>query len=121
MPKLTIEDLKKIKENAKKGIALREGVAKVKITVHMGDCGIAAGAREVMDALLEQIAETDRQDIWVMTSGCIGRCSCEPNMTIEMEGKEPIIYQHMDPNKTRQVFKRHVLKGEVQTDFTLTE
>jgi len=119
MPKLTIEDLKKIKENVKKGTALREGGAKVKITVHMGTCGIAAGAREVMDALLEQMAETDRKDIRIMTSGCIGMCSSEPNVTIEMEGKEPIIYQHMDANKTRQVFKRHVLKGEVQTDFAL--
>jgi len=119
MPKLTIEDLKKIKENVKKGTALREGGAKVKITVHMGTCGIAAGAREVMDAILELMAETDRQDIRVMTSGCIGMCSSEPNVTIEMEGKEPIIYQHMDANKTRQVFKRHVLKGEVQTDFAL--
>jgi len=119
MPKLTIEDLKKIKENVKKGTALREGGAKVKITVHMGTCGIAAGAREVMDAILELMAETERQDIRVMTSGCIGMCSSEPNVTIEMEGKEPIIYQHMDANKTRQVFKRHVLKGEVQTDFAL--
>lgn len=119
MAKLTIEDLKKIKENVKKSTALREGGAKVKITVHMGTCGIAAGAREVMDALLEQMAETDRQDIRVMTSGCMGMCSSEPNVTIEMEDKEPIIYQHMDANKMRQVFKRHVLKGEVQTDFAL--
>jgi NADP-reducing hydrogenase subunit HndB len=119
MPKLTIEDLKKIKENVKKGTSLREGGAKVKITVHMGTCGIAAGAREVMDALLEQMAETDRQDIRVMNSGCMGMCSSEPNVTVEIEGKGPIIYQHMDGNKMRQVFKRHVLKGEVQTDFAL--
>jgi NADP-reducing hydrogenase subunit HndB len=119
MPKLTIEDLKRIRKDVKKGMALREGGAKVKITVHMGTCGIAAGAREVMHALLEQMAETERQDIRVMVSGCIGKCSSEPNVTIEMEGKEPVIYQHMDANKIRQVFDRHVLKGEVQTDFVL--
>jgi NADP-reducing hydrogenase subunit HndB len=119
MAKLTIEDLKKIKENVKKNTSLREGGAKIKITVHMGTCGIAAGAREVMDALLEQMAETDRQDIRIMNSGCMGMCSSEPNVTVEVEGEKPVIYQHMDANKMRQVFKRHVLAGEIQTDFAL--
>jgi NADP-reducing hydrogenase subunit HndB len=119
MAKLTIEDLKKIKEKAKKDTALREGGATVKITVHMGTCGIAAGAREVMDALLEEMAETDRQDIRVVTSGCMGMCSSEPNVTVEIKGQAPVIYQAMDKNKMRQVFKRHVLIGEVQTDFAL--
>ena len=72
MAKLTIQDLKKIKENAKKSTALREGGATVKITVHMGTCGIAAGAREVMDALLEEMAASERQDIRVVTAGCMG-------------------------------------------------
>ena len=119
MAKLTIEDLKKIRESAKKSTALREGETNVKITVHMGTCGIAAGAREVMDALLEEMAQADRQDIRVVTSGCMGMCSSEPNVTVEMQGKDPVIYQHMDKNKMRQVFKRHVLMGEVQTDFAL--
>lgn len=119
MAKLTIEDLKKIRESAKKTTALREGETTVKITVHMGTCGIAAGAREVMDALLEEMAEADRQDIRVVTSGCMGMCSSEPNVTVEVQGKDPVIYQHMDKNKMRQVFRRHVLMGEVQSDFAL--
>ena len=119
MTKLTIKDLKKIKEKVKKDTALREGGATVKIIVHMGTCGIAAGARSVMDTLLEEMAETDRQDIRVVTSGCMGMCSSEPNVTIELQDKEPIVYQHMDANKMRQVFKRHILLGEVQTDFAL--
>jgi NADP-reducing hydrogenase subunit HndB len=119
MPKLTIDDLKKIRENAKKSTVLREGGATVKITVHMGTCGIAAGARDVMDSLLEEMAATDRQDIRVTNSGCMGMCSSEPNVTVEVKGQDPVIYQHMDRNKMRQVFKRHVLKGEVQTDFAM--
>ena len=119
MPKLTIEDLKKIRENAKKATVLREGGAIVKITVHMGTCGIAAGAREVMDSLLEEMAQTERQDIRVVNSGCMGMCSSEPNVTIEIQGQDPVMYQHMDKNKMRQVFKRHVLKGEVQTEFAM--
>ena len=119
MGKLTIEDLKRIKEKVQKETALREGGARVKIIVHMGTCGIAAGAREVMDALLDELAESNRDDIRVITSGCMGMCSSEPNVTVEVEGQEPVVYQHMDSNKMRQVFRRHVLLGEVQTDFAL--
>ena len=121
MAKLTIDDLKKIKDKTSKETSLRDGPAKIKITVHMGTCGIAAGARDVMSALMEEMAEADRQDIRVVASGCMGMCSSEPNVTIEAEDSEPIVYQLMDSNKMRQVFKRHVLLGEVQTDFALAK
>ena len=119
MGKLSVEDLKKIKERTLSEIALRQGGATVKITVHMGSCGIAAGAREVMNALLQELAKTDRRDIRVFTSGCMGMCNTEPNVTVEIQGQKPVVYQHMDANKMRQVFKKHVLNGEVQTDFVL--
>ncbi len=119
MAKLTIDDLKKIKEETAKSTSLRDGVATVKITVHMGTCGIAAGAREVMNSLMEELAQTDRSDIRVVASGCMGMCSSEPNVTVEIQDAEPIVYQKMEPNRMRQVFKRHVLIGEVQTDFAL--
>ncbi len=121
MAKMTIEDLKRIKETTLKATALRQGDARVKITVHMGTCGIAAGAREVMNALMQEMAEADRQDIRVVTSGCMGMCSSEPNVTLEVLDSEPIVYQHMDANRMRQVFRRHALLGEVQTDFALAK
>jgi NADP-reducing hydrogenase subunit HndB len=121
MAKLTIDDLKKIKEKTSKETSLRDGHANIKITVHMGTCGIAAGARDVMSALMEEMAEADRQDIRVVASGCMGMCSSEPNVTIEVKDNEPIVYQLMDSNMMRQVFKRHVLLGEVQTDFALAK
>ncbi len=121
MAKLTIEDLKRIKEETEKSTSLRDGDATVKITVHMGTCGIAAGAREVMNTLMEEMAAADRQDIWVVTSGCMGMCSSEPNVTVEIQNDEPVVYQLMDPNKMRQVFKRHALLGEVQLDFALAK
>ena len=121
MPKMTIEDLKRIKESTLKATALRQGDARVRITVHMGTCGIAAGAREVMNALMQEMAEADRQDIRVVTSGCMGMCSSEPNVTVEVLDSEPIVYQHMDSNRMRQVFRRHVLLGEVQSDFALAK
>ncbi|MDM8537874.1 (2Fe-2S) ferredoxin domain-containing protein [Desulfobacterales bacterium HSG17] len=119
MAKLTIDDLKKIKEKASKSTALRHGETRIKILVHMGTCGIAAGARDVMDTLMEEIAEADQDGIRVVTSACMGMCSSEPNVTVQIGEQEPVIYKDMDRNKMRQVFKRHVLKGEVQTDFAL--
>ncbi|KAF0117954.1 MAG: NADH-quinone oxidoreductase subunit F, partial [bacterium] len=117
MAKLTIADLKKIKEKVQSETALREGGQRAKVTVHMGTCGIAAGARSVMDSLMSEIAEAGVSDVMVTTSGCAGMCSKEPMVTVELIGQEPIIYGTMDANKMRQVFKRHVLLGEVQTMF----
>ena len=119
MAKLSIDDLKRIKEKSTKENSLRTGPSRIKVTVHMGTCGIAAGAREVMNALMEELADSDRDDIRVVNSGCMGMCSSEPNVTVEILDTEPIVYQHMDANKMRQVFKQHVLKGEVQSDFAL--
>jgi NADP-reducing hydrogenase subunit HndB len=121
MAKLSVGDLKNLKEKVSKDMSLRDGKAKILVTVHMGTCGIASGAREVMDALMKEMEEADRQDIRVMAAGCLGMCSSEPNVTVEIEGQPPIAYQYMDANKMRQVFKRHVLKGEVQTDFALAK
>jgi len=92
MAKLTIEDLKRIKEQTAKSTSLRDGDANVKITVHMGTCGIAAGARAVMNALMEEMAAADRQDIRVVTSGCMGMCSSEPNVTVEIQEGAPIVW-----------------------------
>jgi NADP-reducing hydrogenase subunit HndB len=119
MAKLTIADLKKIKDKVHSETALREGGQRAKITVHMGTCGVAAGARTVMDSLMSEIAEAGVSDVIVTTSGCAGMCSKEPMVTVEMLGKEPIVYGQMDANKMRQVFKRHIQQGEVQTMFAI--
>jgi len=119
MAKLSIADLKKIKERVLSEISVREGGQKAKITVHMGTCGIAAGARAVMDTLMSEIAEAGVTDLMVTTSGCAGMCSREPMVTVEILGQETILYGQMDANKMRQVFRRHVLHGEVQTMFAM--
>ncbi|MBW1711720.1 MAG: (2Fe-2S) ferredoxin domain-containing protein [Deltaproteobacteria bacterium] len=121
MAKLKLDDLRKIKDRVTKETALREGGATVKVTVHMGTCGIASGARQVMDALLEELSQTDRQDITVTTSGCIGLCSQEPIVTVELLDQEPIRYSFVDPNKMRQIFHRHILEGELQDQWVLAK
>jgi len=94
-------------------------VATVSITVHMATCGIAAGAREVMVALMDELAQLDRKDIQIKRGGCIGHCKKEPNVTVVISGEDPVIYQKMNKEKMRQVFREHVLKGDIQTDFVL--
>jgi len=95
--------------------------ATVKITVHMDTCGIAAGARGVMAALLDEMDRVERPDIQVEVSGCIGNCSNHPNVTVSIEYQDPVVYQRMDSEKMRSVFRNHVLRGEVQNAFVLVE
>ncbi len=121
MAKLTIDDLKKIKEKVHKEMSLRDGDRRVKITVHMGTCGIASGAKEVMDTLLGEIDEAGVHDVIATTSGCMGLCSREPLVTVEVLNQEPIKYEYVNPNKMRQIFKKHVLAGEIQTSFVLAK
>ena len=121
MAKLSIADLKKIKEKVLSETSLREGDRRVKITVHMGTCGIASGAREVMDSLMSEIEEAKVNDVVVTTSGCMGLCSREPLVTVEVVNQDPIKYEYMNSNKMRQVFKKHVLEGEIQTPFVLAK
>ncbi len=121
MAKLTIDDLKKIKEKVHKEMSLRDGDRRVKVTVHMGTCGIASGAKEVMDTLMEEIETAKVHDVVVTTSGCMGLCSREPLVTVEVLNSDPIKYEYVNPNKMRQIFKRHILAGEVQTPFVLAK
>ena len=121
MPKLTIDDLKKIKENVKKGTALREGGAKVKITVHMGTCGIAAGARKIMNTLMEEIEKRNITDVILTNSGCAGLCSREPMATVELKDEAPIKYVDLNPEKIRRIFTEHVLDGKIVEEYALAK
>jgi NADP-reducing hydrogenase subunit HndB len=119
MPKLKLEDLKKIREKVKQTTVLREGAGRAKVTVHMGTCGIAAGARDIMDALLKEIETRDVKDVIVTASGCAGLCSREPMATVEVLGKPPVKYVDLTREKIKRIFDEHVLSGNVVTEFAL--
>ncbi len=119
MAKLTIDDLKKIKEKHKATFAIREGGFRAKVTVHMGTCGIAAGAREVMTALMDEIAQAKVEDVIVTTSGCAGLCSREPMATVEIADNPPVKYVQLNGNKIKEIFKEHILKGEVIEKYAM--
>jgi NADP-reducing hydrogenase subunit HndB len=113
MARLTVDDLKKIKEKHHSMLNLREGGFRAKINVHMGTCGIAAGARKVMDAVIDEIAKSGASDIVVTTSGCAGLCSKEPMATIEIMNEPPVKYVHLNEDKMRKIFQEHVLGGKI--------
>ena len=119
MPRLTIDDLKKMRDQTAGAIALRAGTARAKVTIHMGTCGIAAGAREVMAALLKEIEQQAVSDVLVTTSGCAGLCSREPMATVEVRSQAPVKYVNLTPDKMVQVFRAHILGGDIVADSAL--
>ena len=119
MPRLTIDDLKKMRNDTAPGLALRSGTARARVTVHMGTCGIAAGAREVMAALLREIEAQGVTDVVVTASGCAGLCSREPMATVERRSESPVKYVNLTPEKMVTVFRQHVLGGEIVAEAAL--
>ena len=119
MPRMSIEDLKKIREEGQRNLTLRSGKARARVTVHMGTCGISAGAREIMDALLKEIEQLNLTDIIVTTSGCAGLCSREPMATVELAGQAPVKYVDLKPERILRILREHVLGGKIITDFAL--
>lgn len=119
MAKLTIEDLKKMQEDARAKVTARAGEGRAKVIVHMGTCGISAGAREVMAALLQDVETHKVSDVLVTTSGCAGLCSREPMATVEVRGQAPVKYVDLNPERIRKVFREHVMGGRIVRDFAL--
>ena len=103
------------------GSAADAPLSMVEVTVHMATCGIAAGAREVMKALTDEVSRCGRRNLQVQTGGCLGKCWSEPNVTVHVQNQEPVVYQKMDAEKMRRVFNEHVLQGKVQDDCVLEE
>jgi NADP-reducing hydrogenase subunit HndB len=120
MGKIAIEDLAKIQEAARYKIALRQGAGRVRINVHMGTCGIAAGAREILTAIMKEIEGRNLHDVIVTNSGCAGLCSQEPMMTIEVLGEPaPVKYVLLTREKVKKIIDSHVLKGQVVKECAL--
>jgi NADP-reducing hydrogenase subunit HndB len=120
MAKLRVEDLKKIKESMAGTVNLRAGDQRVKITVHMGTCGIAAGARTIMNALLKKLEKSGASDIILTSSGCAGLCNHEPMITVEVRESAPVKYVKLDPEKTEKIFDEHIMKGNPVSEYALS-
>jgi len=119
MPKLKPEDLEKISAKMRKMRVLREDSARARVVMHMGTCGIAAGARNVMNALLAELEEKDIKDVIVTTSGCAGLCSREPMATVELTEAPPVKYVDLNEEKIKRILSEHVLGGKIVIEYAL--
>jgi NADP-reducing hydrogenase subunit HndB len=117
--KISIQDLKKIKERERSKMVLRDGEYRAKITVNMGTCGIAAGAREIMTCLRDLIADKKIDDVILTNSGCAGLCAQEPMMTVEVADQPPVKYVKLDREKAARIFEEHVMGGKAVEDYAL--
>ena len=118
MPKLKVEDLKRIREAGRASVCLRQGAGEVKVTVHMDDCGIAAGAGEIVKTLLRELEKREVSEVLVTISGCAGRCDREPMATVEVRGQEPVTYVNLDRQKIHRILEEHILGGAIVQDYT---
>ncbi len=121
MAKLKPEDLDRITEKIKRTTLLREGSGRARVIVHMGTCGIAAGARAVMKALLDEIEAGDIKDVMVTTSSCAGLCSREPMVTVQLKDQPAVKYVDMTTEKVKEIFSKHVLGGQIVTEYALAQ
>jgi NADP-reducing hydrogenase subunit HndB len=119
MPKLSVKDLDKISQRVRKTTLLREGAGRAKITVHMGTCGIAAGARKIMSTLMDELEKQNITDVILTSSGCAGLCSREPMATVELKDEAPVKYVDLTPEKIRKILEEHVIGGKIVQEYAL--
>ena len=116
---MNIEELRKIKEKMQKELDLRAGEKAIKVVVGMGTCGIAAGARQVMAAIKDELSQKKIEGVMVTQSGCAGFCEQEPIVDVYLPGKERVSYGKVTPERARRIVSEHILEGRVLEDFVL--
>lgn len=117
----SIEELMAIRDKTRKNMTVREdtGDSKIRVVVGMATCGIAAGARPVLNAFVDEIAKRDVKGVSVQQTGCIGMCQYEPIVEVTEPGKEKVTYVKMTPEKTVRVVNDHIVNGNPVAEFTV--
>ncbi|MBO5907711.1 MAG: (2Fe-2S) ferredoxin domain-containing protein [Clostridia bacterium] len=118
----SLAELKAIKDRMKDKVVLREGTGNVRVVVGMATCGIAAGARPVLNAFVEAVNKEGLTDkVTVTQTGCVGLCQLEPLVEIYEAGKEKVTYIKMTAEKAQTVVEKHLKGGNIVTEFTVAE
>ena len=116
----TLEELAQIRDRMKNKVALREGTGEIRVVVGMATCGIAAGARPVLNAFVEQVAEQNLSDrVTVTQTGCIGMCRFEPIVEVFEGDKERTTYVKVKPEMVPEIIKEHLIGGKPVTKYTI--
>lgn len=118
----SLAELQAIRDKMKDKVVLREGTNDIRVVVGMATCGIAAGARPVLNALVESVNELGLNDkVTVSQTGCIGICQFEPVVEVFEAGKEKVTYVKMTAEKAKEVAESHLQGGKVLYQYTLDE
>ena len=116
----SLAELAAIRDKMKNKVAIRDSEAGTRIVVGMATCGIAAGARPVLNAFVEGVSEAGLGDHVIVTqTGCIGICQYEPVVEIYEAGKDKVTYVKMDVDKAKKVFAEHIQGGKIVTEYTM--
>jgi len=115
------EDLRRLRDEAKAELAIRSEPKEVRITVHMGTCGIAAGAREVLSELAEELARVPDVNVSLRKAGCLGLCDQEPMITITSSSGDEIRYGRLNKQKVREIVRQHILNGRVVESYLVKQ
>ena len=114
----SINELNQMKTDALKGFEVTEGS---RVVVGMATCGISAGAKTVLEKLLEEKAARGLADVQIVPTGCVGMCTHEPIVEVFQPGKDKVTYIHMDPDRVSKVVSEHLIKGNPVLEYTLGE
>jgi NADP-reducing hydrogenase subunit HndB len=115
----SLEELAAIRERMKNKVALREANGEIRIVVGMATCGIAAGARPVLNALVEAVAKENLDNVTVTQTGCIGMCRLEPIVEVFVPDKERVTYVKMTPDKVPEIIEQHIKGGKPVVKYTI--
>ena len=116
----SLAELQAIRDRMKDKVVIREGTSDIRVVVGMATCGIAAGARPVLNAFVEAVNEGGlAEKVTVSQTGCIGICQYEPVVEIHEAGKDKVTYVKMDADKAKRVIEEHLKGGKIVTDYTI--
>ena len=120
MAKLTLADLKKMREEKQKAMEMRDSSNKdVQVIVGMGTCGIAAGAKETFTALIDTLSEKGLTNVLVRQTGCMGLCHSEPTVEVVVPGMPTVIYGNVDAATAKDVVEKHIIGRQLIDDKIL--
>lgn len=113
----SLEELDKLREKLQQDMQIRDQDHSIKVTVSMGTCGIAAGARDIVKALLEELKSQGLNSVALTQTSCIGLCHHEPLLEVIRNG-EKTTYVNLDHEKVREIVRKHLVGGEVVSQWT---
>lgn len=115
----TIAELEEIRKKTLDNVNQRKNRTTARIVVGMATCGIAAGARPVLLAIMDEVANLELKDVSVVQTGCMGVCRLEPIVEVIRPGEEKVTYVKMTPEKARRVVREHIVEGKVVEDYIM--